>query len=360
MKNDCSKLCPLWPCDYKEEYRNVWVVGEVTEEGLHEASLQMLTPALKVSKKLGSEVIGVIIGHNVKNYAQEFIKHGASKAIVVDNEVLETYYPILYGDVIVKLARRLKPELILIAATMRGREMAPYIANTLKTGITADCTDFDVDEKNKDVLQIRPPFGAMLLAHIKTPLRRPQISTARPNVFPVPPKDENRKGEIIEIEVNIKKDLRMKLLSLNRIKKEETPIEKADIIVSGGRGIGSKDGFKALEELAEILGGVIAGSRKAVDAGWISRDKQVGQTGKSVKPILYIAVGISGATQHMFGVREAGVIVAINKDEEAPIFKQADYGIIADYRDVLPKLIEYIKAIKNNPKILENLALASF
>ena len=354
MSLNCSNLCPLWPCEDKREYKGVWVVGEVSEEGLHEASLQMLTPALKVSKKLGSEVVGVLIGYNVKKYADEFIKHGASKVIVVDDKALSTYYPMLYGDVVVELAKRFKPELILIAATMRGREMAPYIANTLKTGITADCTDFDVDEKTGDVLQIRPPFGAMLLAHIKTPFRRPQVSTARPNVFPVPPRDDGRSGEIVEVKVNVRKP-RMKLISVKRIKREEVPIEKAEIIVSGGKGIGSKEGFKVLEELANLLGGVVAGSRKAVDAGWIPRERQVGQTGKSVKPILYIAVGISGAAQHMFGVREAGVIVAINKDEDAPIFRQADYGLVADYREVLPKLVEYINNLKREPKLIKEL-----
>ena len=346
---DCEKLCPEWPCESKEEYRGVWVIGEVTDEGLHEASLQMLTPALKVAKKLGTEVTGVLIGYNAERYAEEFIKHGASKVIVVDDPKLATYYPTVYGDVIVKLARKYKPELILVGATMRGREMAPYIANTLRTGITADCTDFDVDEKTKDVLQIRPPFGAIMLAHIKTPNRRPQIGTARPNVFPIPPRDESRTGEVIKEKVDIIEPP-MKFIKSTKIPKTEIPIEKAEIIVSGGKGIGTKEGFKLLEELAELLGGVVAGSRKAVDAGWIPHEKQVGQTGKSVKPILYIAVGISGAAQHMFGVREAGVIVAINNDPEAPIFKQADYGIVADYREVIPKLIEAIKKARKRSK----------
>jgi len=342
---DCSKLCPEWPCEDRSAYRGVWVVGEVTEEGLHEASLQMLTPALKVARKLKTDVTGVLVGYGVEKYARDFIRHGASRVIVVDDPSLKTYYPMLYGEVIVRLARKFKPELILIAATMRGREMAPYIANTLRTGITADCTDFDVDERTGDVLQIRPPFGAILLAHIKTPTRRPQMGTARPNVFPIPPADDSREGEVVKVEIDVPKPP-MRLLKVKRIERRETPIEKAEVIVSGGRGIGSREGFKLLEKLAELLGGVTAGSRKAVDAGWIPHEKQVGQTGKSVKPILYIAVGISGAAQHMFGVREAGVVLAINKDPEAPIFKQADYGVVADYRDVIPKLIELIEEYK--------------
>ncbi len=348
---DCSKLCPEWPCERKDEYKGVWVVGEVREDELHEASLQMLTPALKVAKKLKSDVAGVLIGYDVEKHAKEFIKRGASKVIVVDDPRLKTYYPRVYGDVVVKLAKRFKPELILIAATMRGREMGPYIANSLRTGITADCTDFDVDESTRDVLQIRPPFGAILLAYIKTPFRRPQIGTARPNVFPMPPVDDSRTGNIIKVKMDINElnGPGMKLIRVKRIERKETPIEKAEIIVSGGRGVGSPDGFKLLEKLAELLGGVTAGSRKAVDAGWIPYEKQVGQTGKSVKPVLYIAIGISGAAQHMFGVREAGVVLAINKDPEAPIFRQADYGVVADYRGVIEKLIEIVSSLKRSP-----------
>jgi len=346
---DCSKLCPEWPCEPKELFHGVWVVGEVTDEGLHEASLQMLTPALKIASKLGTDVTGILIGHDVKKYADEFIKHGASRVIVVDKPELATYYPDVYGQVVVDLAVKYKPEVILVGATMRGREMAPYIANTLRAGITADCTDFDVDEKTRDVLLIRPPFGAIMLAYIKTPFRRPQLGTARPNVFPVPPRDDSRTGEVIEEDVEVKMP-RAKLLEVKKIPRTEIPIEKAEVIVSGGKGVGGPEGFRLLEELAKLLGGVTAGSRKAVDAGWVPYEKQVGQTGKSVKPILYIAVGISGAAQHMFGVREAGVVVAINNDPDAPIFKQADYGIVADYRDVIPKLIEMLKKLKEEHK----------
>ncbi len=342
VKVDCSKLCPLWPCEDPSEFRGVWVVAEVTEEGIHEASLQMLTPAKKIASKLGSEIVGVLVGHGVKGYAEEMIKYGADKVIVVDDPAFEKYAPDLYGDAIVQLARKYKPEVILVAATMRGREMAPYIANTLRTGITADCTDFDVDEKTRDVLLIRPPFGAIMLAYIKTPTRRPQIGTARPNVFPMPERDESRTGEVIEEKVEPKQS-KVRLVDVKIIPRTEIPIEKAEVIVSGGKGVGGPEGFKLLEELARLLGGVVAGSRKAVDAGWIPPEKQVGQTGKSVKPILYLAVGISGAAQHMFGVREAGVVAAINIDPDAPIFKQSDYGVVYDYREVVPAMIEILK-----------------
>ncbi len=355
VKVDCSKLCPEWPCEQPDEFKNVWVIAEATSDGVHEASLQMLTPALEISKKLGSKVVGVLLGYNVAGHADTLIKHGADEVIVVDDPGLKEYYPEVYGQVVVDLAKKYKPEVILIAATMRGREMGPYIANTLRAGITADCTDFDVDEKTRDVLLIRPPFAAIMLAYIKTPFRRPQIGTARPNVFPVPPLDESRRGEVKFEKVEIRQP-RSKLVSRKILRREEVPIEKAEIIVSGGKGVGGPEGFKLLEELARILGGVVAGSRKAVDAGWISHERQVGQTGKSVKPILYIAVGISGAAQHMIGVREATRIAAINIDPEAPIFNQADYGVVGDYKEIVEALIDELKRIKEKgPEAVEEL-----
>jgi len=355
-KIDCEKLCPEWPCESPDEFRGIWVVAEADENGISEASLQMITPAKKIaSKKPGEKIVGVLVGHGVKKWAQTLIEHGADEVIVVDDERLKTYYPKVYGHVIVELARKYKPSVILVSATMRGREMAPYIANTLRTGITADCTDFDVDEKTGDVLMIRPPFAAIMLAYIKTPLRRPQMGTARPNVFPVPPREEGRQGAIIEEQVDIVQP-GMELLYHKPVKREEVLIEKAEIIVSVGRGVGGPDGVKLAEKLASLLGGVVAGSRKAVDAGWIPPERQVGQTGKSVKPVLYIAIGISGAAQHMIGVREAGRIVAINIDPEAPIFRQADYGVVGDFREIVPALIEELERLKREgPKALEEL-----
>ena len=355
VKPDCEKLCPEWPCEDPFEFKGVWVVAEADENELNEASLQMLTPAKKIASKLGEKIVGVLIGYNVKKWADELIKHGADEVIVVDDERLKTYYPRVYGQVIVDLAKKYKPSVILVSATMRGREMAPYIANTLRTGITADCTDFDVDEKTGDVLMIRPPFAAIMLAYIKTPFRKPQMGTARPNVFPVPPRDESRSGPVIEEKAEIIPP-GMELAYYKPVKREEVLIEKAEIIVSVGKGIGGPDGVKLAEKLASILGGVVAGSRKAVDAGWIPPERQVGQTGKSVKPVLYIAIGISGAAQHMIGVREAGRIVAINIDPDAPIFNQSDYGIIGDYREIVPALIEELERLKKEgPKALEEL-----
>jgi len=345
-KVECEKLCPEWPCEQPEEFRNVWVVVEASEDGLSEASLQMLTPGRRIADKLGEKLVGVLIGYKVSHLAGEVIKYGADEVIVVDSEQLKTYYPRVYALTVVELARKYKPSVILVAGTRRGREFAPYIANTLKAGITADCTDFDVDESSKDVLLIRPPFAAILLAYIKTPFRRPQIGTARPNVFPVPPRDDSRKGEVVYESIQIPEEKRMRLVSRSKVAKLEVGVEKAEVIVSGGKGLGGPEGFKLLARLAELLGGTVGASRKAVDAGWISEDRQVGQTGKAVKPILYIAVGISGAAQHMIGVREAGRIIAINIDPEAPIFNQADYSVVGDYREVIPALIEELENLR--------------
>ena len=351
-KVDCSKICPEWGCRQPYEYEGVWVVGEIEEGTISEPSLQMLTPALKIASKLNTFVEGILVGYEknvLERAAKELIYHGASRVrILVDEKRLKPYIAEVYARTIAYMADRYKPEVIFFPATMRGRELAPYVANTLRAGITADCTQFDVDEQTGDVLMIRPPFAAILLAYIKTPTRRPQIATARPNIFQAPPRDTSRRGEIIwenPSEYKIPAP-RTRIIKTVKLQREETPIEKAEYIVAGGRGVGTPEGFKTLKELAELLGGVVAGSRKAVDLGLIPHEKQVGQTGKSVKAKLYIAVGISGAVQHTVGIRECNVVVAINKDPDAPIFKHADYGIVGDWRQVIPALIEELRKLK--------------
>lgn len=341
-----SSICPDWEPINKDEWRGVWIFIETFDGEVNEASLQLLNPGRVIADKIKTDLVGVIVGHNIKHLVYEPIYYGAEKIIYVDDPRLSIYTPEVYAESLIALVRKYKPEILLAAGTLRGREMIPYVANTLRAGITADCTDFDVDVNTRDLIMIRPPFGATLLAHIRAPERRPQLSTVRPNVFKLPKKDTSRKGEIIEEKVEIPEP-RIKLVSSEEVKIEEVPIEKAEIIVSGGRGLGSADGFKLLEKLAELLGGVVAGSRKAVDAGWLPHERQVGQTGKSVKALLYIAVGISGAAQHLFGIREAEIVVAINNDAQAPIFENADYGIVADYKEAIPALIEEIMRRKN-------------
>ncbi len=340
-------ICRDWDEINPEDYKGIWVYMQVDEDAINEASLQLLGVAREIADKLNSHVSGVLIGSDVRALANEPIYYGADKVYLVENKAYSTYYPRLYGSVIVELARKYKPLSILVGGTMKGRELAPYIANTLRTGITADCTSFDADPETRDIVLIRPPFGAWMLAHIKNRDRRPIMGSVRPNVFPMPPRDTSRKGEIIIEDILVDIDPGVELVEKIPIeKKEELPIEKAEIIVSGGKGLGTREGFRSLEELADLIGGVVAGSRKAVDAGWIPHEKQVGQTGKSVKPELYIAVAISGAAQHVFGIREAKRVVAINIDPEAPIFDNADYGVVGDYKEIIPAIIEEIKRIR--------------
>ena len=341
-------ICPDWNPVNPAEHKNVWIYIETDKGQILEPSLQILGKGREVADKLGSKLVAVIIGYKIEGLIEDLGKYGADQVIYVDDEKLSTYYTPFYGDVLAQLAKKYKPEAFLVAGTMRGRELAPYIANHLRTGITADLTMIEVDEKNKEVILVRPPFGAWQLAHIRTMRRRPVMGSVRPNVFPTPKKDENRKPEsIIKEEVSEVHDTGLELISRVEIQKsEEMPLEKAEIIVSGGRGLGSKDGFELVKELASVLGGTYAGSRKAVDLGWIPHERQVGQTGKTVKPNLYVAIGISGAAQHVFGIREAKIVVAINSDQYAPIFENCDYGIVGDYKKILPELIKQLKELK--------------
>ncbi len=345
---DCEKQCPEWDCTQPNEFDGVWVIGELDENELNEASLQMMTPGIELSRKLHTKLEGILIGGNkeaLEKAAKEMIYHGASTVRIIYDERLKEYSSEVYARTLAIFAAKYKPDVMLFPATMKGRELAPYVANTLRAGITADCIRFDVDEKTGDVDLIRPPFAAIMLAFIKTPSRRPQIGTARPNVFDKPKRDTSRQGKIVWEEtkqIDIPKP-RTHLIKVEVIKKKEIPIDKAEIIVSGGRGVGTKEGFQLLEELAELLGGVVAGSRKAVDMGLVPYERQVGQTGKTVRARLYMAIGISGAAQHTVGIRECHTVVAINKDPEAPIFQNADYGVVGDWKEIVQELIKLLK-----------------
>jgi electron transfer flavoprotein alpha subunit len=343
--------CPEWIPVNINEHKNVWVYIEIEKGHIHEASLQLLGKAREVANKVNSELVAVMIGSGLGSLINEPGMYGADQVIYVEDPRLETYYSLTYGEALAQLAMKYKPEAFLVAGTMRGRELAPYIANNLRTGITADLTMIEVDEKTREIILVRPPFGAWQLAHIRTLKRRPVMGSVRPNVFPLPAKDENRKAKIVQEKVEELREPGLELLERTEIKgSEEMPIEKAEILVSGGRGIGSRDGFEMLKKLAQLMGGTYAGSRKAVDMGWIQHERQVGQTGKTVRPNLYIAVAISGAAQHVFGIREAKRVVAINNDPNAPIFESADYGIVGDYKQVVPELIKLIDEKKNGKK----------
>lgn len=333
------------------EHKNVWVYIEIDKGHIHEASLQLLGKAREVANKVGSELVAVMLGSKLGSLIDEPGMYGADEVIYAEDPRFETYYAIIYGEALAQLAIKYKPEAFLVAGTMRGRELAPYIANNLRTGITADLTMIEVDEKTKEIILVRPPFGAWQLAHIRTLRRRPVMGSVRPNVFPLPEKNESRKAKVTQENLGELHEPGLEMLEQVEIKgSEEMPIEKAEVIVSGGRGLGSKDGFEMLKKLAQLMGGTYAGSRKAVDMGWIQHDRQVGQTGKTVRPNLYVAVAISGAAQHVFGIREAKRVVAINNDANAPIFESADYGVVGDYKQIIPELIRLMDGIKNGKK----------
>ncbi len=317
---------------------------------IKDGSLQLIGKARELASKISTDVTAIMLGHNLGDVVKEPIYYGADRVIYVDHPALAKYVPHIYSNVIVQLANKYKPEIILFAATKRGgRELAPYVANTLRTGITADCTELDVDPKTRDLDQVRPTYGGNILAHIRTPNRRPQLASVRPNVFPTPPRDTSRKGEIIAEAIESLPNINGQgLIEVKSVVKGEElpPVEKADVVVVAGRGVGSADGVKLLTELAKLLGGTIGGTKKVVDAGWLAADRQVGQTGKTIRPTLYIGVGVSGAIQHVFGMKESKIIVAINSDPNAPIFQYADYGIVGDYRDIVKELIELLKNYK--------------
>ncbi len=325
----------------KEKFGGVYVYIEQRRGVIQEASLQLLGEARKLAEKLKTEVSAFLIGYQLKKLVKEPIYYGADKVIYVDNKECANYNPEIYKTVLVQLVMKYKPEIFLIAGTKYGRELAPSIAADLETGITADCTAFDIDEKG-NLLQIRPPFGGRVHAYIITPEKRPQMATARPNVFPLPERNVSRKGEIIKEETEVPKPS-MALIKFEKGSEAEIPIEKAEVLISFGRGFNLEDAHLLEELCGFFLKSSISCSRPIVDAGLMPRSRQVGQTGKTVRPKLYLAIGISGAIQHLAGMKDSKFIAAINKDPNAEIFKFCDFGIIGDYKEVIPLLIEELK-----------------
>lgn len=332
---------------------SVWVIAEQRDGHLQKVALELLGKGREISEKLGVKLTAVLVGYEVEKLANTLIKHGADEVIVLENILLKNYTTDGYTNAIEKIAIERKPEIILIGATNIGRDLGPRLAARLKTGLTADCTGLDIDENTKNLLMTRPAFGGNLMATIECPNHRPQMATVRPGVFPLPCPDDRREGRIEKIDVKIKEEeIRIVVEKIVKSLDEKIDITEAKVIVSGGRGIGNKEGFEMLKELAHLLGGVVGASRAAVDAGWIGKDHQVGQTGKTVRPKLYIACGISGAIQHLAGMQESEYIIAINKDENAPIMSIADLGIVGDVYKVLPELINEIKAYKDSCEIV--------
>ncbi|WP_251861666.1 electron transfer flavoprotein subunit alpha/FixB family protein [Clostridium sp. Marseille-Q2269] len=324
-------------------YKNVWVIAEQRQGKITPVVIELLGEGRKIADDIGVELCAVLLGYNVDNLTDELIQFGADKVYYANDPLLEKYTTDGYAKVIVDAVNDIKPEIVLIGATHIGRDLAPRISSNLDTGLTADCTKLEVDPEDKKLKQTRPAFGGNIMATIICPDNRPQMSTVRPGVMDKAVKNENRKGQILKLSADlIKEDIRTEVVEIVKSKKELVSLTDANFIVSGGLGLGNADGFKLLKKLADKLNGVVGSSRAAVDAGWIENSHQVGQTGTTVKPTVYIACGISGAIQHLAGMQESDIIIAINKNESAPIFEVADYGIVGDLYDVVPKLLELL------------------
>jgi len=325
-------------------YKGIWVYAEQRHGEIASVVYELLNEGRKLAGELGEELCAVLIGHNVTGKANDLILHGADKVFVVDSNCLKDFNDESYSKALVSLVEEYKPNIILTGATALGRSFIPKVAVMLETGLTADCTQLDIDQYTKLLLQTRPAFGGNLMATITCPSFRPQMATVRHKVFKKAVKDPNRKGLIIA--KNIQEDCllaRTKLVDFVKEVESTVNLSEADIIVSGGRGLGDPKNFALIRELAQLINGAVGASRAAVDAGWIPYSHQVGQTGKTVCPKLYIAVGISGSIQHMAGMQSSENIIAINKDPQAPIFEIATYGIVGDLFEVVPALIAKIK-----------------
>jgi len=328
------------------EFKNLWVYIETDEGNAKSVGYELLNPGRRMADKLGQELVAVVMGKNVAHVAEAAAAYGADKVILVEGEEYASYNTDVQTHAMVELIGKYAPSIVLYGATNNGRDVGPRVACALRTGLTADCTALDIDEKGL-LASTRPAFGGNLMATIACPDHRPQMSTVRPGVFKKPACDPSRKGEIIREEIHLPEDqIRVRLLERVKEVAEAVNLEEAEIIVAGGRGLKSAEGFALITELAEAMDGVVGASRAAVDAGWIPHAHQVGQTGKTVAPKVYVAAGISGAIQHLAGMTGSDTIIAINKDADAPIFGVADYGIVGDLFEVLPELTAAIKARK--------------
>ena len=346
----CVEKCPFKAIEKTEEerevkdlsaYKDVWVFAEQRDGVIMPVVIELLGEGKKLANEVGCNLCAVLCGHHVEGLADQLFEYGADKVYVADHEELATYRTDAYTKVINDAIEEYKPEIVLLGATHIGRDLGPCLAVKANTGLTADCTKLEIDPEDKKIKQTRPAFGGNLMATIVCPTHRPQMSTVRPGVMEKAAFEEGRKGELIKLNVEFKEgDIRTKVLEIVKTMKDTVSLTDAEIIVSGGMGLGKPEGFELLKQLADKLGGIVAASRAAVDAGWIDHAYQVGQTGTTVKPKIYIACGISGAIQHVAGMQNSEQIIAINTNENAPIFEIADYGIVGDLYKVIPAIME--------------------
>lgn len=329
------------------DYQGVWVFAEQRHGELQKVSLEILGESRRLANELGVKLTAILLGNNIGHLANRLGEYGADEVLVADHAELENYTTDGYTKVLCDLVNDKKPGIFFIGATFIGRDLGPRVAARLRTGLTADCTSLAVEVENGALLATRPAFGGNIMATIACPDHRPQMATVRPGVFSrLTEKNYDFTVENIDVKLEAS-DIRTTILEIVKANKEVVDISEAKVIVSGGRGVGSKENFSLLQELADAFGGVVGGSRGAVDKGWIERDYQVGQTGKTVRPSIYIACGISGAIQHVAGMQEVDMIIAINKDETAPIMKVADYAIVGDLNKVIPEMISELKSMES-------------
>jgi electron transfer flavoprotein alpha subunit len=333
--------------NYLDQYRGVWVYAEQRGGRLASVALELLGAGRRLADTLKVELAAVLIGGGVAE-ARELIRFGADRVYHAAHSDLNDFNDEPYARVMIDLIRERKPEIVLAGATPIGRSFIPRVASSLQAGQTADCTSLDIEEGRRDLLQVRPAFGGNIMATILCPTRRPQIATVRPRVMKPLPADEARSGEIVNVSPAAISSRTKVIDTVIEVAENAVNLQDAHIIVSGGRGMGRPEGFTLLHELAELLGGTVGASRAAVDEGWIPYRHQVGQTGKTVCPKIYIACGISGAVQHLVGMQSSDIIFAINKNPEAPIFKVATYGVVGDVYEVVPAIIRKLREKKGS------------
>ena len=344
------------------EYKGVYVFAQQVDNEISGIAYELLGKGKELAAKLNEEVTAVLIGHDVKGLADKLAEYGADKVIVVDDPELKEYRTEPYAHALSSVINEFKPDIVLVGATAIGRDLGPTVSARVATGLTADCTVLEIgdfplvaipgkedEQKHNQLLMTRPAFGGNTIATIACPDNRPQMATVRPGVMQKIEPIVGAKANVIEYNPGFTpNDRYVEIKEIVKAVSDTVDIMDAKILVSGGRGVGSPENFKILEDLAEALGGSVSCSRAVVDSGWKPRELQVGQTGKTVRPNLYIACGISGAIQHTAGMEESDIIIAINKDEDAPIFDVADYGIVGDLNKIIPQLTEAIKAEKAN------------
>lgn len=337
-----------------EEYKGVFVFAQQVDNEISSIAFELLGKAKDLASDLNTDVTAVLVGYNVKGLADQLAEYGADKVIVVDDPELKDYRTEPYTHALASVINEYKPEIVLVGATAIGRDLGPRVSARVKTGLTADCTVLEIgnfpinptpNQKSGQLLMTRPAFGGNTIATIACPDNRPQMATVRAGVMQKISPIKGAKAEVIEFNPGFTPDNKyVEILNIVKEVKDVVDISEATILVSGGRGVGSAENFKLLDDLAEVLGGTVSCSRAVVDDGWKEKELQVGQTGKTVRPQVYFAIGISGAIQHTAGMEDSDLIIAINKDENAPIFDVADYGLVGDLNKIVPMLTEQLKA----------------